>query len=511
MKTVDVEAEVQREAPAQAVGMSPKGTAHAGIGGLGLLVLSLVLPVNIYVSVVLTLLGGGVLLVTALLAPRDPRLLLVPHAGVAVLLVLQGVGLCRQSCGGFGVYDHLLGMSTVAVGILTHLAALGVVSYAVLTRGEWSLALRITCSVLQGVSAFFLVRMILGQHWCPACVASHLLMAAQAIVLVRLTPQPHLRRFIVAMAAVGFLGINFLYHHTAPAVVLEPGDRLLGLVRTAQEEGTFAPVEVQAQAATVPARPLSPTRRSAASAPQAPAEKSLGVAGAAAGKAPAPAKAGASAGDVQTVALLAAATPQRTADFTCWGKGPREVIASMSLVCNGCREHWSRHQVMADAVKQGKARIRFLLTWPLQPEPHHGARLASLVCYAAGMLGEDELLVAMDRFFSADGLVFMNKVNAQLLGASNHGSIPVEVEREALVATIDFLDGTLDTARLAGVFSTQKPRIDAYLAEQVTWLLSHGDLRTPHYYFVADRSASTYLDTADLDPEVWSAFINKGP
>jgi hypothetical protein len=530
-RTIDVEAHTVDDRPTMTV-PQVKLPLWLTIGGFIGLLLGIILPLGAFGSMAVVLVSTAVLICGYILIRPTPHLLILPHIAVIVFLTLQLGGLCQWSCGSFGIYARIASVPTVVFGIGFHAACLVVLWWGL--RGGHPQLIRMAAGFAEGAGLFFAVHLIEGGHWCPSCAASHAVMLTQGVALLRLTPARHLQRFWLAMIAIGFLSTNLAFHHREPPVQLQAGDRLLGLLESAARSGTFHKVVVKPAVvdvsphveATRSVNPSAPSVMSKGSQPPTAQATPLTVARPPANRV----------SDPTTAGLLSQAPVARPMDFDIWGHAEAKLTAklSMSLVCPHCREHWpilsqalrGRSSTLADGsaaeqtakalgvflaprVREGGVRLQFVLNWPLQPEAHHGARLATYVTYAAGALGEDELFAALEVFFSSRGLQLMQVVNQQLMASEIHGRISPEVEQEALVALIQAVEG-IEPQRLAAAYRVEKAFIDTRFRTNIDWLLANGDLGTPRYYFLSgDPSGPAILDASTLDPEVWSAFVTK--
>ena len=511
------------------------------IGGLGMVLLGVVLPISSLLSMALVMLGAAAIFTAYILLTPSPILLVIPHVAVVLYLFLQWGGLCRSSCGDFGSYAYLFQVIPTAVaGMAFHTLAAEAIVRGLRSQNPQPLIVRSVAGVAFGISAFFSLRLILGGHWCPSCVACHVLMAAQAIAVVRLTPSRTLLQLWGAAILIGFLGTNAVFHHTDVRVDQQAGDRLLGVILSAEQQQEFARVVVSPGVS-----PVSPVSSFAVPAPQTP-EKS-GVTRSP--MTPIDTTIGSGDDGIPVAGLNALTVPRapvpssvvvkredRLLYFDTIGNcaANESVRMSMSLVCSGCRLHWAvlsaalhgtkpteltdeqakeaadfHQKIVSRLSASGDFKMSFCLSWPLNPEAHHGARLATYVVYAAGALGQSELVAALDTFYSPQGLLLMQTVNEQLRKSEIQGKISEPVEREAIIALIQSVHA-VDPKLLAGAYASIKQRIDAKIVANINWLLTNGDLRTPHYYFQkGDPSGPPLLDTGSLDPEVWSAFVNK--
>lgn len=500
---------------AAAVTMNPKALVPLALitGGYFLLLLALLLLSAPVPSMIGILLGGAVVAAGSVLMPPTPAVLPVANIMAAVLLLLQVVGACTLQCGSFAEYQHLAGiLPTAWMGLLAH-AAMALIG---ILRPRWPV---ITANVyrtllggLQGVSLFFALLMVAYGHWCPSCAAAHAVMLGQAIVLVRLTTSleeqqrtwAHLTIYGLAVAA-GLLAMNAAFHHPRPLQAPGGADALIGYLERARLRGetlALPAMNRDVRGAEATAAPVT--------APAASVER--------------PAERSGSLRDDQARRTLGALPALRLEDFDRWGSPQAPVVlrAHMSPTCPGCRMHWpdvtqgapgqQGAPTLRQRVEAGEVQVRFIFTWPVTPRTHYGASLATSVLYACGMLGEEELLLAGDRFFSADGAVLLDQIDRVLADEASRGPISVQTEREALAKLIEFLSTSMDASAVAAAYVAYHQRFDDLVKANVSWLFDQGRRDTPHYFFVRSDSPDgrPYLDTSSLDSAVVGAYLERG-
>jgi uncharacterized membrane protein/protein-disulfide isomerase len=455
------------------------------IGGF-ILVANSVISSGVTVSMIGALVGALMVIGGFSLVQAAPIFLVLPHLAVSLLLFLHAVGLCQSSCGEFASYQHLGGFPTSALGAAWHFFAF--VAGVLYLQRKFITAdvLRMVFGISQGMSLFFASILIIHGHWCPSCVASHAFMVAQAILVWRLSFSSQ-RVLWVATILIGALGTNAAFHHRYEKPAFGPSQELLGYLHSLRETNSVV-IPVAAEVKVVGAADAkAPTANRVTPVPVKPE-------------------------DTQRLGLLVDKQKLRAGNYSSWGSADAPVIirAHMNLACNACRGHWRGLNEIRELINQRKASMQVILTWPISPEPHYGARLATYAVYSAGHLGEEELLYALDRFFSDAGLLFMNELHEKLLASMVAGQVPAKDLTDALIETFRFLEPMIPAKVSLDLYQKQRSSIDGGIQANINWLVKHGTLATPKYYFVkADQSDRSILDTSSLDFEVWKAFVTR--
>ncbi|MDA3961215.1 MAG: hypothetical protein PF961_10530 [Planctomycetota bacterium] len=459
-------------------------------------------------------LGAAFLIGSSCTIPATPALLVVANGLVALILLLQGLGVCTAGCGGFIDYQSLAGMPTALVGCGLHvvLIAMGVL----LAKGRWvtGQVYRVALALGQGASAFFAAIMISHGHWCPSCAASHVIMAGQVLLLWRLTPNGRLRLVHAGLIALIALAVNASFHHRFERAEQAPGDALLGYLATVDQAGILVPAGEDGPVVRRVVAPPAVAPRAAKG--ERPAivvdlsdvntipERALPRLGP-------PVQDSAPAEEPATATPVAATL--RESGFYRWGSASAPIImrTHMSLACGACQAHWPHLRNLAPLVRNGQVSVEFLFSWPLSPRVHCGARLATYVIYTAGLQGEPELLAVADWLFSADGVRLISKIDS-VLGAENGGAEPTtESQREALTTLFVRANNIIDAKTAVTTYANERTRIDQYLAKSVRWVIEKGQSRdTPRTFYLRNGEETPYLDSTSFDRDVVEAYIHRG-
>lgn len=452
-------------------------------GGL-ILLANAVISSSVTVSMVGWLCGSLLVVGGFALVQPAPIFLVLPHLMVALLLFLHAVGLCQSTCGEFQSYQHLGTIPTSAVGAVWHLVAFVAGIMYLQRKFITADVLRVVFGLSQGVSLFFVTILLSYGHWCPSCAASHVFMVAQAVLVWRLSHRPQ-RPLWLATIIVGALATNATFHHRYEKPELGASQELLGYMHSLRETNAVAiPVAIERKDVGI-----ASTKQDESKTVEAKKKD-----------------------DSQRLGLLADKQKLRTNTFAMWGSAdaPVTIRAHMNLACQGCRGHWRSLNEIRALINQRKASIQFVLSWPISPEPHYGARLATYAVYSAGHLGEEELLYALDRFFSDQGFVFMNDLHERLLASMVTGQVPAKQMTDALIETFAFLEPTIPKKVSLEIYAKQRNGIDGSIQANINWLVKNGTLATPKYYFLkTDQPDRPILDSSSLDVEVWKAFITR--
>ena len=481
------ESTVEPVSPPVQVAINPRALVPLGciLVGYGVLLLGLVLIRDPLWSMALVLTGGGLVATGHILVPLTPVFLPLANLAALIYLVIQGLGYCSYHCDGFVDYRRIGVVPTAWAGALLHL---GLIMLGMLrSRVPFisAQAYRMLLGVGQGASLYFLVLMVAHQHWCPACAAAHVAMIGQAIILSRLTEAGRSMHLYVATVLVTALTVNAVFHHRFDRPEMAPGDALTGFLVRARDHGQVGVVVPMDQLAATPAA-LVPERDSKHDASR----------------------------DQAALATLAGIEAVRTEGFWRWGADTAPIImrAHMSVACPGCQAHWAKMDDLREQVDSGKLQVEFFFTWPTTPRSHYGASLATYVLYAAGMLGEHELLAAGDRLFGINGVQLVNQIDAVLAAEAKGGTaIPADSEKDALATLFQFINTDVPASRAISAYSANKRIIDERIQANVGWLVDFGRKDTPHYFYL-QRGApdAPYWDTTSLDKDVVATAVLRG-
>jgi hypothetical protein len=462
------------------------------LGGALILFVTAIVVADITYSMIFTLIGSLLLLFGYSFIHQAPLLLMLPHFAVTLLLFLNALGLCKSTCGGFQSYQFIGAIPTSAAGAAFHLIAL--VCCICFSRQIFfnATTIRLLMGFAQGISLYFILVLLSHQHWCPSCVASHLFMVAQAILLWRFTAGMN-RTTLLLSIIIGALAMNAIFHHRFDRPVIGPSSELLGYLHDMQGKNNtlVIPVETSAtnaikEQATANANKINPIEPLPNNDAQ-PLQN-------------------------ERLQLIADATSIRKDSFDSWGSkdAPIVIRAHMNFNCAACRAHWQKLDGMRNLINKQSGSIKMILSWNISPEIHYGARLATYATYSSGFIGESEMLMALDKFFSDEGLLLINTINEEILDSMVGGKIPDDVMAKSMLAAFKFLEPVIATRRSIEVYSKHRALIDASISSNINWLVKKGHLSTPHYYFTkVDRLDQPILDTSSVDVDVWTAFIQR--
>lgn len=522
-----VEAVVEPSASPEArFAINPKAYVWAVIASIGaiFLLLAIVLIRDPVWSKSVLIIGGGVWVAAHLLMPSTPSLLPISNIGVALALTLQVIGVCTAQCGGFQDYTSFAGIPTTLIGIIAHSALAGVGWMRSSLHWIPVDVYRGLLGVGHGVSLFFSVIMIMYGHWCSSCAAAHVLLVGQAILLLRLTPDGKQRAIWILSVVASAFAVNAIYHHRIERKPLAPGDALVGHLAQAESEGRRIATIVVAPADLNPSGKGEKTaaRETRASKPSdVPASKK--------DKASDPDK-GANAspirkmsyeerGQVLSNLLTRTESPHepdgsadRHARMHQWGnpQAPVVIRVHMNPGCPHCQEVWKDISVLRSVVERNEASVEFYFTWPIKPTTNYGSQLAVYVLYAAGELGEREMLAVADKMFSPAGITLQTQLNTTLRDSMVNGEIPLPAQSEALAALMAMCDPMVPGKLLGASFLRNQNEIDKRIKANLTWLMDYGALDTPHFFYLRRGATTPYLHNTTLDGDVVKAYLMRG-
>ena len=153
------------------------------------------------------------------------------HGLCAVLAALAAFGLCASRCGSYAQYAEFLGLPTAVAACLLHGAAAILLVVGQHSERLKTVATAVVATAIGASLLFASIQLRLG-IWCSACAAIHVLMAVQAVALIRSESGSRRAAVIIGMLAAAGL-MNAVYHHGPQPAAPDDARELLSYLRSA--------------------------------------------------------------------------------------------------------------------------------------------------------------------------------------------------------------------------------------------------------------------------------------